>query len=115
MSLSDDVVQDLCVARVRGPTAELSRRRIAPRATVGEARPPHRYTVGRTRLTERILHGESTLLTGASESRRGRRSASAIGWAALLKREALALARRPAGLVLCSCSALFREWLYGRD
>jgi len=31
-------------------TARISRRRLAPGAEAGQARHPHRYTVGRTRL-----------------------------------------------------------------
>ena len=41
-------------------TAEFSRRRLAPRADAGQVRLPHRYTVGRMRRMNTILHGEST-------------------------------------------------------
>jgi len=63
MSLSDDVVQDLCVARVRGPTARISRRRDARDDFTGKVRQKSRND-GRRDTTD----GKSTLPTDATQA-----------------------------------------------
>ena len=40
------------------PTSRISRRRLAPDYAAGQARQPHRYTIGRTQLTASLLRQE---------------------------------------------------------
>src|SRR3972149_5693439 len=84
MSLSDDVVQDLCVARVRGPTTELSRRRDARDMLAGQRRQTSPNDGGPDATDGKCTSPkDATQAPDTFRTRRGSRSASATCWAAV--------------------------------